>query len=262
METPILEYTNQSILTALQDTVLLPIMGNPRDLRRVIVAMERSLELLRELERSLYPEQVPMPGRSRRNYRSLSQVTASDAELLQARVLRVIAKLTEQQGRSPTRREIRQRIKGPSGLISLDVLTPMLDQLVIDGKLHIAIRSRGARSYGLNVPTLSQETETEKAEVAPCEPAVRFHLEGRNVGVHFVVRQCTSDLKVEALVVNRSKSFARFRVPDECVALEDRDLVFLKGSKEYNTLDRWIHQDDNEMYYDLSGDPLILPDQF
>lgn len=241
MEADILE-----MLEMLGGHSFLQLLGNPAELRSTIVALESVLELLKDNEQRLYPEQAPKSGRSRRNEIA---VDINDPAWQRDKILRVFQRTC--QPLTPAQLH-GQYIKS----VHAGLLEMRCEELVESGDLVPLNSKRGdSRKYSLpSDVALQLELVAERSKTP--KPVTHLTLDGREVPVYIVVAQPTAG--VDAYVVNRVKHIARWGVPLDFIPAEDQDLVFIEGSKGFDVVHNWVLgiAHDNR-YYDFCSDPLI-----
>lgn len=238
-----------------QGPALLQVMESPDDLRTALDCLERATDLLASIERCRYPGQASRTHSKAKQSKAKRSATTpalsapapapqDPAEQLRTRILSFVERWWEKEGRGATMREIRN----PNRTVSPDDVTEMVSILVHEGKLQ-AIPVKRTVQYA---PFGMVPVQTKKSI-----PITRLILDGREVGVYIVVLQCSADYKVESYVVNRVKHIARWGVPLDFLPAEDQDLVFIKGSKGFEVVEKWVLGIDfDNRYYDCCSEPL------
>lgn len=250
MENQYIVYSAQELLAMTQGPALLHIMENPDDLRVAIDCLERATTLLASIEQCRYPEQVRTHSKAKR-LSSATTVTPSapvpvldPTERLRARILSLVGRHWEKEGRGATMREIRN----PNRTVSPDDITEMISILVHEGALQ-AVPARRTIQY---VPygVVAVQTKT-------FPPVAHLSLDGSKVGIYVVVLQDTEDGR-HAYVVNRSKTLVEWYTSFDFIPVEDQDLVFVEGSKGHKVVLDWLRSVEfNNSYYILC-DALII----
>jgi hypothetical protein len=224
----------QDILDMLQGSSLLQLLNNPAELRGTIAALENAIELLKENEQRLYPEQAPKSGKSRRN-EIVSDI--HDPAWQRDKILRVFQR-THQTFTSAQLHG--QYIKN----VDSDLLEARCDELVALRELAV-INSK--RSEGKKYCLPSDAPPEPKLE--PIKPKSYLQLGDQSVGVYRVSWRLIKDTPV-AYVVNREKSLLRsYKTSYDRLMAVPHDLVFLEGTKEYETILDWLDAIDYDLLW-------------
>jgi hypothetical protein len=152
----------QEIQDMLQGPTLLEVLSDPVGLRSTIVALESAIELLRDNEQRLYPEQAPKAGRSKRN-EGISDT--SDPAWQRDKILRVFQKT--HQTFTPTQLH-GQYIKS----VDAALLEARCDELVGLGDL-VALKSRRSNAGKYCLPS-DVPSDPELPKSGPDLPLLRI----------------------------------------------------------------------------------------
>jgi hypothetical protein len=209
------------------------ILGDPDELRSTIIALEATVNLLKENEQQLYPQQAPRSGRTRRNDVG-GDISAPIWQ--RSKILRVFQRV-----RQPlTAAQLHgQYIKN----VDTFLLELHCDELVESGDLVPLNSKRGdSKRYGLP-SDVAMQLEVVARQTNTLKPVTRLRLGDRQVGVYFAIWRTSRDHQTETYTVNFSQYFTYFHIPDGHIPEEDRNLIFYKGSKEYGTIFDWLEKD-------------------
>lgn len=224
----------KEILDLLQGPSLLQLLGNPGELRETIVALGSVIELLKDNERRLYPEQAPKSGRSRRNEVA---VDINDPSWQRDKILKLFQKT--HQPFTPAQLH-GQYIKN----VDATLLEARCDELVGLGELVAVNLKRGdGRKYCLP-SDMPPEPEPEKPK--PHKLLGRLQLEGREVGVYVVVQGYLDDKdgdkdRTPAYLVNGDVDLARcYKDDGDRLVDVPRNIVVPMTSKDYNVVSKWM----------------------
>lgn len=220
----------QEILDMLQGPALLQLLNNPAELRSAIVALESAIDLLKDNEQRLYPEQAPKAGRSKRNE---AIIDTSDPAWQRDKILRVFQRT--HQALTPVQLH-GQYIKS----VDAALLDARCDELVDLGELAVLSAKRGdGRKYCLpsDVPP--------EPEPTPYKPITRLLLGGREAGIYIVIQGFIDDLtedrdRTPAYLVNGDDDLAHCYKHDSDRLMDvPRNVVVPMGTKDYDVVSRW-----------------------
>jgi hypothetical protein len=238
MEIQTIDHTCQELLEALQGPALQKLTASPALLRRVIVSLESLggiADYLAETEQRLYPGQVPLQGRTRRNKarKVKEEATEIEEERKHSRILDFVEKWIVKYRQAPTLRTIRDHNKSRY----LADIQQVVADMVTQGKLK-AVPDRSTVRYVIPVKPGSVPAQSALASVDPAIPTPLIHLQlgDERVGIWWVTGCYTED-KVSALFLN-----------------EDPHLAYLDGSKEYRIIDKWLEKTDDHKHYNMVFD--------
>lgn len=240
MEIQTIDDTCQELLATLQGPTLQNLTASPALLRRIIVSIE-SLEgiadYLAETERRLYPDQAPLPGRTRRNKarKVKEEAVVIEEEQKHARILDFVEKWIVKYRQAPTLRMIRSYNKARY----LTDIEEVVADMVAQGKLK-AVADRTTMRYVIPVKPGDASVSPAVASADPAIPVPLIHLQlgDKRVGVWWVTGCYTKD-GTSAYFLN-----------------EDPHLAYLYGSKEYHNIDRWVVKTDDYTHYRMATEPL------
>lgn len=234
------------VLELLNSRSLLGILNSPEELRSAIIALEFTLKFLRDNEQQLYPEQAPKSGRSRRND---GVIDINDPAWQRDKILKVFQRTCQPLTSAQLHGQYIKNVH--AGLLEM-----RCEELVELGEL-VPVNSKRGYSRKYSLPSdVALQLERVAAQTKTPMPVARLTLDGREVGVYLVVAQPTAG--IDAYVVNRVKHLARWGESPDFIPAEDRDLVFLEGSKGFDVVHKWVLSigHDNR-YYDFCSEPLI-----
>lgn len=240
MEIQAIDHTCQELLTELQGPVLQKLTASPALLRRVIASLESLqgiADYLAETEQRLYPDQVPLQGRTRRNkVRKVKEEMAGiEEEQKHARILDFVEKWIVRYRQAPTLRTIRSYNKSHY----LADIQQIVADMVAQGKLK-AVPDKTTIRYVIPVQPGSTSVRLEVASIDPAVPTPLVHLQlgDKRVGIWWVTG-CYAKDGISAYFLN-----------------EDPHLAYLYGSKEYHNIDRWVVKTDDYTHYRMATEPL------
>lgn len=194
----------EDVLNMLQGPAPLQALSDPDELRSLIVCMENLLELLKDNERRLYPEQAPKSGRSRRNERVID---FHEPERMLDRILHVFQRV--RQPLTPAQLH-GQYIKN----VDTFLLELQCDELVESGDLVPLNAKRGDSKKYCLPPDVPSEPEQPVSPSAR-KPFTYLVLRGESVPVYSVSNQAIIGVDNDYnLVLNHDQSLA-FRIGSE-----------------------------------------------
>lgn len=240
----------KEILDLLQGPSLLQLLGNPGDLRESIVALESVLDLLKDNERRLYPEQAPKSGRSRRNE---AAIDINDPSWQRDKILKIFQKA--HQPFTPAQLH-GQYIKN----VDATLLEARCGELVGLGEL-VAINSKRGDGRKYCLPSdVPPEPEPAKPELHKL--LGRLQLGGREVGIYVVVQGYLDDKegdkdRTPAYLLNGDADLARCYKDDSDRLMDvPRNVVVPMTSKDYNAVSKWAKSSSYEFPFPAQ---LIFP---
>lgn len=231
MESHSVVYTAQELLTMLQGPALLQIMESPDDLRIALDCLDKATSLLASIEQCRYPGQAPIrQGKTRRPVDTAS--VQGPADRLRARIVTLVERWWEKEGRGATMREIRN----PNRTVNPDDVAEAVMSLVNEGKLQ-EIRLERTTQYA--PPRVGLAIDE------PYRIEARLKIGGQFVDVYIITLHSTNRKKADghelaAYTINRSKSLTRLYSDSNRLMDVSRDIIYLEGSKEYKEISDWL----------------------
>lgn len=245
----------KEILDLLQGSSLLQLLGNPGELRETIVALESVIELLKDNERRLYPEQAPKSGRSRRNEVAID---INDPSWQRDKILKIFQKA--HQPFTPAQLH-GQYIKN----VDATLLEARCEELVGLGELVAINSKRGDGKKYCLLLDVPPEPEPEPEKPKPHKLLGRLQLGGREVGIYVVVQGYLDDKegdkdRTPAYLVNGDADLARCYKDDSDRLMDvPRNVVVPMTSKDCNVVSKWMKSANYQLPFPAQ---LIFPVQF